>query len=154
MDDLGDFEAHESGELFLEFCIENRLNSLATWFEHRWHHRATHYNNNGETVRVYDFILTADWLRKFTTDCRVRNNVSIDSDHRCLVAVHAVPRFKRDRKMTGKRSKRPKKRAPKYDFGTLRKDEHLENNFIQNFVDNIDNFQDPGGGSTPKIFTL
>ena len=142
-DDLGDFEAHESGELFLEFCIENRLNSLATWFEHRWHHRATHYNNNGETVRVYDFILTADWLRKFTTDCRVRNNVSIDSDHRCLVAVHAVPRFKRDRKMTGKRSKRPKKRAPKYDFGTLRKDEHLENNFIQNFVDNIGNFQDP-----------
>ena len=142
-DDLGEYEAHESGELFLEFLIENRLSSLATWFDHRWNHRATHYNNNGETVRVYDFILTSSWLRKFTTDCRVRNNVSIDSDHRCLIAVHAVPRFKRDRKMTGKKKKKFKKASPKYNFGMLRKNEELEHNFIQNFVENIGEFADP-----------
>ena len=142
IDDLGEFETHESGELFLEFCVANKLSNLATFFEHKWTHRATHYNNNGQTVRVYDFILSSSWLRKFTTDCRVRNGVSVASDHRCLIAVHAVPRFKRDRKLTAKK-KRKRTPAPKYNFSLLRKDDELEQNFVETFVENIGIFDNP-----------
>ena len=142
VDSLGEYESHESGELFLEFLMENKLGSLASFFQHKWLHTATHYNNNGSTVRVYDFIVCSGWLRKFTLDCRVRNNVSIDSDHRCLVAVHAVPRFKRDRKLTGKK-KKVRKQTPKYDFGLLRKNEELGDNFVQKFVENVDGLAQP-----------
>ena len=142
VDSLGEYESHESGELFLDFLMENKMGSLASYFQHKWLHTATHYNNNGSTVRVYDFIVCSDWLRKFTLDCRVRNNVSIDSDHRCLVAVHAVPRFKRDRKLTGK-TKKAKKQEPKRDFGLLRKNEELGNDFIQKFVENVQDIDNP-----------
>ena len=142
IEELGEFETHESGELFLEFCVANKLSSLATFFEHQWTHRATHYNNNGQTVRVYDHILCSGWLRKFTTDCRVRNGVSIDSDHRCLIAVHAVPRFRRDRKITAKK-KTTRTAVPKYDFGMLRKNEELSQRFVEKFVENIEDFDHP-----------
>ena len=79
IDQLGEYESHESGDLFIDFMTKLKLGSLATCFDHKWSHRATHYNNNGQTTRVYDHIISADWLRKFTRDCRVRNGMQISS---------------------------------------------------------------------------
>ena len=142
VDQLGDYESHESGDLFIDFCEKMGLSSLATFFDHKWTHRATHYNNNGLTVRVYDHVLASDWLRKFTRDCRVRNNVQTGSDHRCVIAVHAVPRFRRDRARTKKkRSLRVQK--VNTDYSMLRKDENIENMFAQEFRRTIAHHQNP-----------
>ena len=75
IDELSEYESHESGDMFIDFCIQHKLGSLATFYQHSWLHRATHYNNNDLTVRVYDHLVCSEWLRKFTLDCRVRNNI-------------------------------------------------------------------------------
>jgi len=89
---LDAYECSESGQMFLDFCEQEKLGSLASFFHHKFCQRATFYSNDGRTVRTYDHILTSSWLRKYTRDCRVRNSVNIDNDHRCVVANLAIPK--------------------------------------------------------------
>ena len=118
---LNEYESTESGQLFLDFCGELKLGSLASFFSHKWVQRATFYSNDQRTVRVYDHLLGSAWIRKHTTDARVRNNINIDSDHRCVVATMKIPMFKRDRVLTS--SKKPKKRKNlKKNFRLLTQD--------------------------------
>ena len=124
-----DYESTESGDLLLEFCSDTKMSSLASCFDHKFCQRASWYSNDGKTVRVLDHVLCKSWLRKHATDCRIRNNIKIDSDHRCLVASFSFPAFKRDRRLTKNKKKHVKKR--KIDFSTLLKDEIVGDEFLQ-----------------------
>ena len=107
--DLGEYKSTESGDLFLEFCSDMKICSLASHFDHKFSQRASWYSNDKRTVRVLDHVLCHKWVRKHTRDCRIRNSIKIDSDHRALVASFSFPAFKRDRRMT-KTKKKVKKR--------------------------------------------
>ena len=124
-----DYESTESGDLLLEFCSDAKLSSLASCYDHKFCQRASWYSNDGKTVRVLDHVLCRSWLRKHATDCRIRNNINIDSDHRCLVASFSFPAFKRDRRLT--KNKKKYKKKPKIDFSALLKDENVGDEFLQ-----------------------
>lgn len=126
--DLGEYQSTESGDQFLEFCSNMKLSTLASFFKHRFLHRATFYSNDQRTIRVYDHCLTHDWIRRYTTDCRVRNGVRADSDHRAVIASFAFPCYKRDKKLTKKRKN--SKKSKKLDVKLLRVDDVVNKKFM------------------------
>ena len=126
---FNDYESTESGDLLLEFCSDMKFSSLASFYDHKYCQRASFYSNDGKTIRVYDHLLTGSWVRKHTSDCRIRNSIKVDSDHRALVATFNFPAFKRDRRLTKSRKKYPKKR--KTDFSALLRDDKVENEYFE-----------------------
>ena len=137
--DLGDYKSTESGDLLLDFISDQKLSSLATFFDHKYIQRATFYSNDKRTVRVLDHVLCHKWVRKHTRDCRVRNSIRIDSDHRALVVSFSFPAFKRDRRLTKVKKKTPKHR--KTDFSQLLKNEDVEDEFYADIVRLMDENQ-------------
>ena len=137
IDNLDSYDSTESGQLFLDYCAETKLGSLSTFYTHKWAQRATYYSCNKTTVRVYDHILAGPWIRKFTTDCRVRNSINVFSDHRCVVASFNFPAFKRDRVLT-KSKKRPKK-TRKLDYRALLKNDEINGQFLENVETGLEN---------------
>ena len=139
---LDSYESTESGQLFLDFCADAKLSVLNTFFRHKWSNRATYYSIDGRLERVYDTILAGRWIRRFTTDTRVRNGINVDSDHRAVVASFAFPAYKRDRIITKSRRKTTKTR--KIDYKTLLSDPEISENYLEiienalNSGDNLD----------------
>ena len=126
---LDSYECTESGQIFLDFCSDARLGVLNTFFRHKWAHRATYYSNDRRLERVYDTVLAGKWIRRFTTDTRVRNGIKVDSDHRAVVASFAFPAYKRDRIIT--RSKKKMTKTRKIDYKTLFSDPEIGENYLQ-----------------------
>ena len=122
------YDSTESGDELLKFCSDANLGSLASSFDHKFCQRASWYSNDGRTVRVLDHILCKNWVKKHTRDCRIRNSIQIDSDHRALVASFRFPAFKKDRRLTRNKKKPPKKR--KTDFSALLKNPEIEDEFL------------------------
>ena len=90
--------------------------------------KATFYSNDKKTVRVYDHILAGSWVKKHTLNCRVRNSIKVDSDHRCVVARFAFPLYKRDRRLTKKKKKR---NTPRLDVKLFRKNPEIQALFLE-----------------------
>ena len=141
LEKLDQYDSTESGQLFLDHCFEANLGSLNTFYTHKWHQRCTFYSNDGRTNRVYDHVLAGPWIRKFTTDCRIRNSIKIDSDHRCVVASFAFPAYKRDRVLTKSRKKRQKIR--KIDYRELLMNQELNENYIENVENQMNAMDNP-----------
>ena len=126
--------------MFLEWCSELKLASFASFFKHKFIQRATWYSNNGKCIRVYDHILGNSWVQKHVSDCRVRNSIKIDSDHRPLVATFKFPAFRRDRKLTKKRKNCPKKQR-KLQYNLLRKDKVVNEQFLAKVASGLESLE-------------
>ena len=85
-------QSNENCMFFLQYCIENKLSILNTWFDHPIRHRVTwhHPNQSLSCQKVYDYSLCRSWTRQFVTDVRVRNSY-FNLDHRLLVTKFTTP---------------------------------------------------------------
>ena len=125
---LEEYKSSESGDLFLEFCASINAGSLATFYNHKWLHRASFYSNDQRTVRVYDHVVTCGWIRQNTVDCRVKNGIRVDSDHRAVVSTFAFPLHKRDRRLVKKKHK--SKKSKKLDVKLLRENGEIYGEYM------------------------
>ena len=75
---------NDNGEMFLDFCEENKLSILNTWYDHPIKHRITWHSPDAITKKVIDYSISESWLRQYIKDVRVRNSY-FNSDHRLLV---------------------------------------------------------------------
>ncbi len=80
----------ENGSLMLDFCRKIKVSILNTWFQHKHKHRATWHSPDGVTKNIIDYSITHQCLRKYATDCRVRNSY-FHSDHKLLVTKFNTP---------------------------------------------------------------
>ena len=97
-DSFGEYENNENGDLLPQNCVEEKLQIIQTFFEHKWSHRVTWKSNDKVTEKVIDYALSAEWIRRHTIDARTRPGYAIDSDHVMLVLRMRAPRFRLDRK--------------------------------------------------------
>jgi len=112
---------NENVMMFLQFCHQQKLSILNTWFDHPIHHRETwhHPNVNVSTPRkVYDYSLSESWIRQYVTDVRVRNSY-FNSDHRLVVTKLRTPANKEARKY----KRRLQKIGTKHNLELLQNDE-------------------------------
>ena len=129
---IADLETNNNGERFHFFFNIYSLSVLNTWFSHKRSRRITWHSADGQTKKVYDFILSCSWLRQYVSNCRVYNSYNFDSDHRLVVAHLNTPCTKVARYIN-----RPLKQEKKYlDLSSLN-DPIIENNFINAAVENI-----------------
>ena len=128
--DEGIDQTDDNCRLYLEYCKNNSLCILNTWFDHPLHHRITWHSCDGFTKRVYDYSLCKSWLHKFVLDVRVRNSY-FNSDHRLVVTKLKTPVNKEARFI-------PMKKIAKIVKPNL---DCLNNEQIkQNVLDEINNF--------------
>ena len=106
---IEDLEVNNNGERFHSFFNTFSLSVLNTWFTHKRSRRTTWHSPDGVTKKVYDFILSCSWLRKYVQNCRVYNSYDFDSDHRLVVADLCTPTTKVARHIT-RSSKQNKKK--------------------------------------------
>ncbi|XP_066935519.1 uncharacterized protein [Clytia hemisphaerica] len=122
-----DLVINDNGERFHDLFQSYKLSVLNTWFNHKLCRRYTWHSPDGNTRKVYDFILCCSWLRQYCMNCRVYNSYDFDSDHRLVIAKLSTPCTKMSR-YKKHRMKSPKKR---FDFKSLNRAE-TEQNFKRN----------------------
>ena len=91
---IDDLVVNDNGLCFHEFFNRNRLSVLNTWFTHKKCRRITWHSPDGVTKKVYDFVLSCNWLRQYIWNCRVYNSFDIDSDHQLVIADIGIPSSK------------------------------------------------------------
>ena len=89
-------QTNENCMLYLQYCQNNNLCILNTWYDHPLHHRVTWHHPDSTTKKVYDYSLCRSWLKRFILDVRVRNSY-FNSDHRLLVTKLQTPTNKASR---------------------------------------------------------
>ena len=88
---IEDLTVNDNGSRFHDFMNTQKLSVLNTWFDHKLTRRYTWHSPDGKTKKVYDFVLSCSWLRKFTSNCRVYNSYDFDTDHRLVIATLNTP---------------------------------------------------------------
>ena len=83
-------QSNENAMLLLEYCLDNKMSILNTWFDHPIRHRITWHHPNSNIKKVYDYCLSRSWIRQFVKDVRVRNSY-FNSDHRLVVIKLRTP---------------------------------------------------------------
>ena len=116
---------NENGSRIKSFCRKLRLCMPQTYFDQPLPERYTWLSNDGRTKKVLDYVLTESYVQQFIKDCRVNNDLDIESDHRLLLANLVTPETKKARK-------KPKQSAKirKYDLKAL-KNEEIKTKFKQ-----------------------
>ena len=99
--------------MFLDFCEENKLSILNTWYDHPIKHRITWHSPDAITKKVIDYSISESWLRQYIKDVRVRNSY-FNSDHRLLVSKMRTPANK-----AARFHKRKPKRKSRYNLKAL-----------------------------------
>ena len=122
-DSFGEYENNENGDLFLQYCVEEKLQIIQTFFEHKWSHRVTWESNDKVTEKVIDYALSGEWIRRHTIDARTRPGYAIDSDHVMLVLRMRTPRFRRDRK---EHCPKPSAKTTRVDLSKLKDPQRLK----------------------------
>ena len=113
---IDNLEINNNGERFHNFFNTQKLSVWNTWFSHRKCRRITWHSPDGNTKKIYDFILSCSWIRQYVTNCRVHSSYDFDSDHRLVVANLKTPCSKLARYV-----KRTKKIQPKqFDLSALK----------------------------------
>ena len=113
---IDNLEINNNGERFHNFFNTQKLSVLNTWFSHRKCRRITWNSPDGNTKKIYNFILSSNWIRQYVTNCRVHNSYDFDSDHHVVVANLKTPCSKLARYV-----KRTKKIQPKqFDLSALK----------------------------------
>lgn len=84
-------DRNRDGERILDFCARNQLSVMNTFFQHRPSHKWTWYRWNRQAeeetsgnMSMIDFVLTTK--KALIADVKVIPSVSMDSDHRAVVA--------------------------------------------------------------------
>ena len=111
------------------------MSVLNTWFNHKLCRRITWHSPDGKTKKVYDFILSCNWIRKFTKNCRVYNSYDFDTDHRLVIASLNTPVTKIAR-FIGRKKTVIKQRI---NFSAI--DDVAESNFINTVTENFSNYK-------------
>ena len=91
---IEDLEINDNGERFHNFFNIHKLSVMNTWFSHKKCRRITWHSSDGNTKKVYDFILSCSWIWQYITNCRVYNSFDFDSDHRLVIAKLETPSTK------------------------------------------------------------
>ncbi|XP_039283900.1 uncharacterized protein LOC120351281 [Nilaparvata lugens] len=77
---------NEEGEKLLDLCQRNGMRVANTWYKKRESHMITRYSWDGRNKSVVDyFLVDREWGRNLT-NVKVIPSVSMDGDHRLLVA--------------------------------------------------------------------
>ena len=92
--------------------------------------RYTWYSCDKKTKKVIDYVLTNKFVQQYITDCVVKPNIKVDSDHRVLVTSLRTPINK------ASRWKPKKKNHPRTDLNALQ-DVEMRANFISKSENNI-----------------
>lgn len=92
------------GEKLLDLYMRNSLVIANTWFVKRKSHKISRYGWNGQQESIVDYFLLHKDLHSKITDVKVIPSVSLQSDHRLLVASFKFNKLKalretRDRKI-------------------------------------------------------
>ena len=126
---LSDVESNDNGLHMIDFARENKLSIMNTRFKHPDHHQFTWYSN--------DYLLCADWLRQYSSDCRVRTSFDFNSDHRLLVTTFRTPKTKVARFVNRNFIKKKK-----LDLDFFMNNELLQQDFVDNLEERFANFDD------------
>ena len=106
---LEDTSTNDNGSRLLEFCRDNNLCISNTWFTHKVSRKMTFLSADGKTRKTLDYILCEKWIQQYMTNCRVKNGLHINSDHKTLVATMKTPYNKKARFKYCCIDKRPRK---------------------------------------------
>ena len=119
--------------LYLQYCLDNKLSILNTWFDHPIRHRITWHSPDGFTKKVYDYCLSRSFIRQFIQDVRVRNSY-FNSDHRLLVIKVKTPCNKAARTFRRTSTYKPKPNLELLQNSEIsdRTVEAIENHLTQN----------------------
>ena len=129
---IEDLEINDNGERFHNFFNIHKLSVMNTWFSHKKCRRITWHSSDGNTKKVYDFILSCSWIRQYITNCRVYNSFDFDSDHRLVIAKLETPSTK-----TARFKNQPQKTSSiKYDSSALR-DQTMTTNIKIEAINNL-----------------
>ena len=109
-------ESHNNnGERLVDFIYQTQLTLLNTCFRHKPKHKYTWYSADRKTRKTLDYVITADFMKSFCLDVRVRNGYDFfGSDHRLQVARFRTPKTK-----IGRKIHRAKKKSKKIDSKAL-----------------------------------
>ena len=124
---------NNNGERFHNFFSNHQSSVLNTWFTHKNCRRITWHSPDGNTKKIYDFVLVCSWLRQYTTNCRVYNSYDFDNDHRLVIANTKTPCTKTARYIN--RNKKPKS---KQFYTAALLDRSVERKFLRAAVGYID----------------
>ena len=131
---IENLDVNDNGSRFHEFINSQKLSVLNTWFDHKLCRRFTWHSPDGITKKVYDFVLSCSWMRKFTSNCRVYNSYDFDSDHRLVIANLNTPITKIAR-FIGRKKTVIKQRI---NFSAV--DEATELNFLETVIENLSDY--------------
>ena len=121
---------NENGQRLKSFCRAQNLFLPQSHFSHPMELRYTWYSCDKKTKKVIDYVLTNKFVQQYITDCVVKPNIEVDSDHRVLVTSLRTPINK------ASRWKPKKKNHPRTDLNALQ-DVEMRANFISKSENNI-----------------
>ena len=75
-------DTNDNGSRLLEFCRDNNLCISNTWFTHKVSREMTFLSPDGKTRKTLDYILCEKWIQQYMTNCRVKNGLYNNSDHK------------------------------------------------------------------------
>ena len=88
---IEDSICNDNGQRLKSFCQAKQLCIPQSYFDHPLNNRYTWYSCDGKTKKVLDYVLTNNFVQRFITDCVVKTDFKVDSDHRLLVTSINTP---------------------------------------------------------------
>ena len=133
---LTDIESNNNGERMIDFARENKFSIMNTWFKHPDRHQITWYSNDAhDTKKTLDYLMCCDWLRQYSSDCRVRTSFDFNSDHKLLVCTFRTPKTK-----IARFKNRTVIKKKKLDLEYFMNDQTTQTNFIKDLNERFSQF--------------
>ena len=83
---FGTGNLNNNGERMQDFCQQNKLKIMNTFFRHKPIHKTTWTSPDGKTRNEIDYICVSQRMAHSTQDVRVKRGADVGSDHELLVS--------------------------------------------------------------------
>ena len=139
---------NENGQRLIEFCIENQLVIGNSLFQHKTIHKITYEAEGREAKSIIDYFIYPQTLRFAFMDVKVIRGAEIGTDHRLLVAIIRIQRFRREKskryekiqvkRLSDSEKKKQYQELIEQRMNTLKIEEDMEiNDMWQKFKDGV-----------------
>lgn len=144
----GEKITNENGKRLIEFCIENQMLIGNSLFQHKTIHKITYEAEGREAKSIIDYFIYPSALRYAFMDVKVIRGAEIGSDHRLLVAITRIQKFRKEKskryekiqvkKLSDPENKNLYKELIEQKMSTLEIEDDMEiNDMWQKFKDGI-----------------